>query len=212
MRVRCNTHTHTHTRTHVPTHTFKRINPFHTHPYTHHPPLSATAWQVLFRVWQHLCMCVTRLAYMCDMTYTCVWRDSLICVTWHTHVCVRVCVFEYACVYACVRVYMFVYVCVYVRVCVCVCVCMSVCVCMYVCVYICVRVCVCLCVCVCVCVRVCVWRDSLMGVTIHMSDKTHSRVRQDLFVCVTWFIHMEPDSSKCATWLIYAYDMTHVYV
>jgi len=29
----------------------------------------------------------TRLVHMCDMTHSCVWHDSCICVTWRIHVC-----------------------------------------------------------------------------------------------------------------------------
>jgi len=31
-------------------------------------------------------MCVTWLTHVCDMTHSCVWHDSFICVTWLTHI------------------------------------------------------------------------------------------------------------------------------
>ena len=39
-------------------------------------------------VWRDSLMCVTWLIHVCDMTQSCVWRDSLICVTWLILVCV----------------------------------------------------------------------------------------------------------------------------
>jgi len=48
---------------------------------------------------------------------------------------------------------------------------------------------------------------------IQMCDMTHSHVRHDSFICVTWLIHMLwHDSFICATWLIHKCDMTHSYV
>jgi len=32
-------------------------------------------------------MCVTWLIHVCDVTHSCVWRDSFMCVTWLIHVC-----------------------------------------------------------------------------------------------------------------------------
>ena len=50
-----------------------------------------------------------------------------------------------------------------------------------------------------------------------MCDMTHSYVRHDWFICVTWLIHMchvihsyvWHDSFICVTWLIHMCDMTH---
>ena len=47
---------------------------------------------------------------------------------------------------------------------------------------------------------------------IHMCDVTHSCVRRDSFMCVTWLIHVWRDSFICVTWLIHMCDMTYSYV
>jgi len=38
-------------------------------------------------MWHDSLICVTWLTHMCDMTHSYVWHDSLICVTWLTHMC-----------------------------------------------------------------------------------------------------------------------------
>jgi len=38
-------------------------------------------------VWHDSLICVTWLTHMCDMTHSYVWHDSLICVTWLPHMC-----------------------------------------------------------------------------------------------------------------------------
>jgi len=67
-----------------------------------------------------------------------------------------------------------------------------------------------------------VWHDLFVCVTwlIHMWDMTHSYVWRDSFICVTRLIHMCDathsyvwhDSFICVTWLIQMCDMTHSYV
>jgi len=51
--------------------------------------------------------------------------------------------------------------------------------------------------------------DSFICVTwlIHMCDMTHSYVWHDSFICVTWLIHLCHDSFICLTWLV---DMCNV--
>jgi len=38
-------------------------------------------------VWHDSFMCVTWLIHVCDMTHSNVWHDSLMCLTWLIHVC-----------------------------------------------------------------------------------------------------------------------------
>jgi len=64
-------------------------------------------------------------------------------------------------------------------------------------------------------IHICVpWR------LVHMCDMTHSYVRHDSFICVTWLIHMCDMTRSymwhvsfiCATWLVHTCDMSHSYV
>ena len=45
-----------------------------------------------------------------------------------------------------------------------------------------------------------------------MCDKTHSYMRHDSFIYVTWPIHTSDMSHSCVPWLIHTCDMTHSYV
>ena len=105
--------------------------------------------------------------------------------------------------------------------CVCVCVYLRFCGCMYVLMRVLLCAGVCVCVCVCVCVRVCVCvcarererrrrrcalvkldmrsQNSQMCSIIYMGDMTHSYVRHDSFMCVTYSSYVRKDSFICVT-------------
>jgi len=126
-------------------------------------------------------------SYVCDMTHSCVWHDSFICVTWLIHMCDMtnsyVCDMTHSCVWSVscsfvwhdsfgarhlekvvVRVTWLTY----------------------------------------------VWHDSIICVRwlIHVCDMTHPCVWHDVFICVTWLIHMcDMTHSYCVTWPIYICDM-----
>jgi len=71
-------HKHAHPYTHAHTHTQA-----HTHPYRDaHRHLATLKTSCIFGS-----MYMTRPTHMCDMTYSYVWHDVFICVTWRIHMC-----------------------------------------------------------------------------------------------------------------------------
>jgi len=147
---------------------------------------------------------------ICDMTHSCVWHDSFVCVTWLIRVCdmthwyvwhdsmyrssrgravlcmerekerVHPVMHHVLCCAGCVTHH-------------------------YVCdmtwlINMCDLISL---ICVCGMNHYCVWHDSLV------CDMTHSFVWHDSLVCVTWLISVWHDSFVCVTWLIGVCGMTH---
>jgi len=161
-------------------------------------------------VWHDLFICVTWLIHMCDMTYSYVWHDLFISVTWLIYLCMtthssRVTILMRMCdmTHSCVWHDSFM--------------------CMTWLIHVCD---------LCISSRHIhhVWQYSQYSCTCeiwhaHMFGMTHSHVWHDLFTCVTWLIsmcdmthshvwHMTHsyvwyDSVIRVTWLIHVCDLTH---
>jgi len=138
-------------------------------------------------------MSVTWLINVCDMTHSCVWHDSFICVTglwrdsceWVTWLG-RMCNLMHS--YVCYTYDEFI--CLPTNA---------------------VRIGTCH---LCDMTHSCVWHDAFMSVTwcIHMCDVTHSYVWHDSFIWVTWLIwYVWHNPFTCVTWLIHMCDTTHSY-
>jgi len=128
-------------------------------------------------------MCVTWLIHTCDVTHSCVWRDSFIRVTWLIHVCdvthscvtwlIHTCDVTHSCVCDVTHSWVTRRRTTW--------------------------------------AETCVWRGPFKYVTwvMYVCNITHSYVRRDTFMCDT--MAHDANWDVCVMWLVHMCDMTHLH-
>jgi len=109
-------------------------------------------WMTYSSVWHDSFICVTWLIHLCDMTPSSVWHDSFICVTWLLHLCDMTHSSVWHDSFICVTWLLH----------------------------------------LCDMTPSSVWHDSFICMTflVHLCDMTRSSVWNDSFICVTFLVHL----------------------